>query len=46
VAGAIAGNISREATQPSGNVLAEAMRGVLADCASSNQVGEMTLSTH
>jgi hypothetical protein len=29
VAGAIAGNISREATQPSGNVLVEAMRGEL-----------------
>jgi hypothetical protein len=27
VAGAIASNISREATQPSGNVLVEAMRG-------------------
>jgi hypothetical protein len=27
VAGAIAGNISRQATQPSGNLLVEAMRG-------------------
>jgi hypothetical protein len=28
VAGAVAGNISREATQPSGNILVEAMRGL------------------
>lgn len=33
VAGAIAGNISAEATTPTGNTFAEAMRGMLCACA-------------
>src|SRR6185437_6052582 len=32
VAGAVAGNISPDATSPSGNIFAEAMRGVRANC--------------